>query len=71
MYSYEFKFISEDLYQDLRTHLLEVYLDKESSVRAQACTALCRLQGDPEVDPSDGRTILEKLMWSVRHDPSP
>lgn len=61
---------SEDLYKDLRTSLLEAYFDKEASVRAQACTALCRLQGDPEIDPVDGQTIIEKLMWSVRHDPS-
>ena len=63
-------FFSEDLYQDLKSHLFESHLDKDANVRAQAVTALCRLQSDNEVNPSDGQTILDKLMWSVRHDPS-
>ena len=61
---------SEDLYQELKRHLFEGHIDREASVRAQAVTALCRLQSDTEVDPLDGQTIHEKLMWSVRHDPS-
>jgi hypothetical protein len=59
------------LYQDLKKHLFTGHIDKEASVRAQAVTALCRLQIDTEINPSDGQTILDKLMWSVRHDPSP
>ncbi|KAI8375873.1 nuclear condensing complex subunit [Blakeslea trispora] len=62
--------LDEDLYQDLKSHLFESHLDKDAGVRAQAVTALCRLQSDDEVNPSDGQTILDKLMWSVRHDPS-
>ncbi|KAI8373382.1 nuclear condensing complex subunit [Choanephora cucurbitarum] len=62
--------LDEDLYQDLKSHLFESHLDKDANVRAQAVTALCRLQSDNEVNPSDGQTILDKLMWSVRHDPS-
>ncbi|CAO3654330.1 unnamed protein product [Mucor fragilis] len=62
--------LDEDLYQELKRHLFEGHIDREASVRAQAVTALCRLQSDSEVDPLDGQTIHEKLMWSVRHDPS-
>jgi hypothetical protein len=62
---------SEGLYQELKTHLLENYFDKEAPVRAQTCIALCRLQSDLEIDRTDGKTVLEKLMWSVRHDLSP
>ncbi|KAI8986589.1 nuclear condensing complex subunit [Pilobolus umbonatus] len=63
--------IDENLYQDLRTSLFERIKDKDASVRIQAVTALCRLQGaDKDVDPVDGKTILEKLMWSLQHDTS-
>ncbi|KAK4514931.1 uncharacterized protein ATC70_002538 [Mucor velutinosus] len=62
--------LDEDLYQELKRHLFEGHIDREASVRAQAVTALCRLQSDTEIDPLDGQTIHEKLMWSVRHDPS-
>lgn len=58
------------MYQDLKRHLFEGHIDREASVRAQAVTALCRLQSDTEVNPIDGQTIHEKLMWSVRHDSS-
>lgn len=64
-------FCSEDLYQDLKTALFERIIDKEASVRIQAATTLCRLQSaDIDVDPTDGKTILQKLMWSLQYDPS-
>lgn len=64
-------FNSEDLYQALRTALFERIMDKEASVRIQAATALCRLQSaDSDVDPTDGKTIIQKLMWSLEYDPS-
>ncbi|GAA5817114.1 hypothetical protein MFLAVUS_010654 [Mucor flavus] len=63
--------IDEDLYQDLRTALFDRIIDKEASVRIQAATTLCRLQSaDADVDPTDGKTILQKLMWSLQNDPS-
>ncbi|KAI8066111.1 nuclear condensing complex subunit [Thamnidium elegans] len=63
--------IDEDLYQDLRTALFDRIIDKEASVRIQAATTLCRLQSaDADVDPTDGKTILQKLMWCLQNDPS-
>ncbi|RCH82003.1 hypothetical protein CU098_005489, partial [Rhizopus stolonifer] len=59
----------EDLYQDLKIALFERIKDKDSSVRIQAATALCRLQNaDIDVDPTDGKTILQKLMWILQND---
>ncbi|KAL0097913.1 nuclear condensing complex subunit, partial [Phycomyces blakesleeanus] len=61
----------EDIYQDLKRALFERIRDKEASVRSQAATALSRLQGaDSEVDEVDGKTITQKLVWALRHDPS-
>ncbi|ORE13224.1 hypothetical protein BCV71DRAFT_246469 [Rhizopus microsporus] len=63
--------IDEDLYQDLKAALFERIKDREAQVRIQAVTALCRLQGaDIDVDPADGKTILQKLMWILQHDSS-
>ncbi|KAI9245790.1 nuclear condensing complex subunit [Helicostylum pulchrum] len=63
--------IDEDLYQDLRTALFDRIIDKEASVRIQAATTLCRLQSaDADVDQTDGKTILQKLMWCLQNDPS-
>lgn len=62
---------SENLYQDLKEALFERFKDKEASVRMQTVTALCRLQSaDTDVDPSDGKTILQKLMWALQYDPN-
>ncbi|KAI8100193.1 nuclear condensing complex subunit [Halteromyces radiatus] len=63
--------IDEDLYQLLKTALYERIKDKEGPVRVQAVTALSRLQSaDDEPDANDGLTIIQKLIWILRHDPS-
>ncbi|KAI9477970.1 MAG: nuclear condensing complex subunit [Benjaminiella poitrasii] len=62
--------LDEDLYQDLKRNLFDGHIDKEASVRAQAATALCRLQTDTEVNRADGQTISQKLLWSMRYDPN-
>ncbi|KAI9254666.1 nuclear condensing complex subunit [Sporodiniella umbellata] len=63
--------IDEDLYQDLKIALFERIKDKDASVRVQAATALCRLQSaDNDIDPTDGKTILQKLMWVLQNDAS-
>jgi condensin complex subunit 3 len=62
---------SEDLYQKLKKSLFERVRDKEYSVRIQAVTALSRLQNaDDEEDEVDGRTVSEKLIDIMQHDPS-
>ncbi|CAO3691481.1 unnamed protein product [Umbelopsis ramanniana] len=64
--------IDEDLYQKLKKSLFERVRDKEYSVRIQAVTALSRLQNaDDEEDEVDGRTVSEKLIDIMQHDPSP
>lgn len=63
---------SEELYQELRRALFDRIKDKEISVRMQAATALARLQdADDEVDEKDGKTITQKLLTLLQHDPSP
>ncbi|KAG2178793.1 hypothetical protein INT43_001639 [Umbelopsis isabellina] len=63
--------IDEDLYQKLKKCLFERVRDKEASVRIQAVTALSRLQNaDDEEDEADGRTVSEKLIDIMQHDPS-
>ncbi|KAI9283993.1 nuclear condensing complex subunit [Umbelopsis sp. AD052] len=63
--------IDEDLYQKLKKSLFERVRDKEYSVRIQAVTALSRLQNaDDEEDEVDGRTVSEKLIDIMQHDPS-
>ncbi|CAM0139960.1 unnamed protein product [Umbelopsis sp. WA50703] len=63
--------IDEDLYQKLKKCLFERVRDKEASVRIQAVTALSRLQNaDDEEDEADGRTVSEKLIDIMQHDPN-
>lgn len=65
------KLNSENLYQDLKAALFERFKDKEAAVRMHTATALCRLQNaDTDVDPSDNKTILQKIMWALQYDPN-
>ncbi|ORY04342.1 hypothetical protein K493DRAFT_253568 [Basidiobolus meristosporus CBS 931.73] len=58
--------IDEDLYNELKSKLLDCARDKEASVRVQVAIALSRLQDtDDEVG-----SVTEKLIEMLRNDPS-
>ena len=62
---------SQDVYNELRSCLLERLHDKESLVRANCAIALCKLSAseDPEEVEEDG-PILSHLMGSLLYDPA-
>ncbi|KAF9168468.1 hypothetical protein DFQ26_007599 [Actinomortierella ambigua] len=60
--------MDDDLYQELKSSLMERIRDKESAVRVQAVFALSKLQGgdeDGEVD-----SVVAKMLDVMRHDPA-
>ena len=63
-------FVSEDLYSELRTSLIERLDDKESVVRAQAILALSKLVGceDPQEIQDDEQPIVMYLLDSLCYD---
>ncbi|OLL22915.1 Condensin complex subunit 3 [Neolecta irregularis DAH-3] len=58
--------IDDDLYQALLLGLMKRVRDRETSVRAQAVSALARLQGEDE----SGEGIQAVLLELLQHDPS-
>ncbi len=65
-------FVSEDIYNTLRTTLVERVRDKESFIRVQAVAALAKICGseDPEELAEDEQTATEVLEDLLAHDPS-
>ncbi|KDN38868.1 ARM repeat-containing protein [Tilletiaria anomala UBC 951] len=64
--------LSDDLFETLKSFLLERVNDKESSVRVQAIVAIAKLQqasGD-DVEQGEEDEVQDMLVWMLRHDPS-
>ena len=62
-------FCSEDVYENLRSCLLERISDKEPPVRVQTVIALSKLCGSE--DPSEEPNITDVLIDTLTYDPSP
>ncbi|KAF8163123.1 nuclear condensing complex subunit [Crassisporium funariophilum] len=64
--------IDEDIYASLRTALIERVSDKEATVRYQAVISLSKLCGSENLSElEEGESILEILIDTLAHDPSP
>lgn len=64
---------SDDLFETLKTSLLERVNDKESNVRVQAIVALAKLQqaaGEDEDAADEEDEVNETLVWMLRNDSS-
>lgn len=64
--------LSQDLYKELRTSLIERLLDKEHLVRAHGVAALSKLamSEDPDDLDEDDEPILHYLLSSLIQDPA-
>ncbi|SJX60507.1 related to Condensin complex subunit 3 [Sporisorium reilianum f. sp. reilianum] len=63
--------LDEDMFQRLKTFLLDRARDKESSIRTQAVIALSKLQvNDDEEDDDDSQEIRQALIETLRFDSS-
>ena len=66
------KYISEDVYDNLRRALLNRRRDKEAAIRAQAVLALTKLMGSDSEDVAAGEaSILEHILESICGDSAP
>ena len=65
-------FVSEDIYNTLRTALLERVRDKEPFIRVQAVAALAKICGSEDLGElaEDEQTATEVLEDLLAHDPS-
>ncbi|KAG0045609.1 hypothetical protein BGZ83_009210 [Gryganskiella cystojenkinii] len=62
--------MDDDLYEQLKSSLMERVKDKEAGVRVQAVFALSKLQGGDEESGDDEDNVILKLVDMMQHDAS-
>lgn len=62
--------LSDDLYTQLKSSLMERVKDKESAVRVQAVFALSKFQGGEDEFGDNEDNVVQKLVDMIQHDMS-